>query len=226
MSKRKKAEAIILDWLSDIDPSGRNTENTKSMFKDMSDEQFHIYMEHIRDGKDFVSAVYEVLAKSAITTKNNLEVAEKRGVKIFERVWMTNAHTGRTYLSPIPYPVLLLPVRRQIQLLVNKISIPENNKHVDDLTNQPTGASKGSSLSQPESLVLLDEGHTAPLMEFLKYRGGDEKGYNLMERTIRETGDVNMDNLMQFPTVVKSTQTLSTLLKYGMFLENNLADKI
>lgn len=217
---RKAAEQVILKWVGKIDPSGRNTKLLTAFFEKMSDKEFDDYMKAIEAGRDYVSVVAPNLDDCRITTDNNLKVAHEMGVALFQRVWLTNPKTGQVYLSNQRHPVVHLPVRRQIQTLENKISIPEDNKHVDDLTDQPTGVSKGSALSFPEVLALYAQGCEAGIEEMIKYRGGDIKAMRAMDRVIHEQGGVSTKTLEVLGTRAKATQTLSTFLK-GMHLDNN-----
>lgn len=220
MGNRKAAEAVILKWISELDPSGLNTEQTKTFFKDMSDVQFDEYINRLEQGLDFVSLVYENLKDSQISVDNNLRVAQLMKHEFFEKLWLTDAITGRTYLTPLEYLVIDLPVKRQVEMLTKKISIPDDNRHIDELTDQPTGVSKGASLSYPEMLVLYSKGLDQSIIEMMKFRGGDSKAFLEMERSIRDTGGVDLKAIDKGNTKVKSTMVLSTLLK-GMHLDNN-----
>ncbi len=218
--RRKEAEKVILEGLTAMDPSGKNTKLTQEFFKDMSDEHFDDYMKAIESGKAYVGLVYEVMGKNGISTDNNLKVAEEWGHSFFQKLILTDSVTGQTYKTPLPYPVVDLPVRRQVQMLKEKISIPEDNRHVDDYTNQPTGISKGGGISLPETLVLYSAGLTKSLTEMIKFRGGDLKAMNVMDRAIAEQGDASQESISKLGTRVKSTVTMSILLK-GMHLDNN-----
>lgn len=57
--------------------------------------------------------------------------------------------------------------------------------------------------------------------ELIKYRGGDEKGFNAMNRSIIATGGVSLAAIKPYASGVKSTQTVDTYLK-AMHLDNNL----
>lgn len=219
---RKAAEAEILKWVSEIDPSGTNTKLYKEVhFPRMTDDQFDRFMDAIEEGRDYVSVTAPNLTGCKINVANNLRVAKLMGHKFFHRVWKTDPTTGETFLSNQHYLVLQLPFRRQIQTLENKISIPEDNKHIDDLTDQPTGVSKGSSMSAPETLALLAQGCDAGLEELVHYRGGDLKGMVAMDRQLHESGRVSMRALNVLGTRAKASITLSSFLK-GMHLDNNL----
>lgn len=217
---RKAAEAIILSMVSEIDRSGKNTEFLKSQFAKMTDKQFDAYMTAIEEGKDFVSMVAANFDKHGISTENNMAVAEKWGVKLFQRLWLTDSATGVTYLTNKSYLCIHLPVRRQIQTIKNKMSVPEDNKHVDDLTDQPTGVSKGSSISFPELLALRAQGCDKTTEELIKFRGGDLTAMIAMDKMIHETGGARMATFYPLNTRAKASITFSVLLK-GMHLDNN-----
>lgn len=217
---RKAAEAVILSMVSEIDPTGKNTTFLKERFKAMSDKQFDVYMTAIEEGKDFVSLIAPNMEAHGISTENNISLAKKWGIKLFHRLWLTDPATGMTYRTNHEYLCVWLPVRRQIQTLKNKMSVPEDNKHVDDLTDQPTGVSKGSSLSFPELLALRAQGCDSTALELIKFRGGDLKAMIAMDKMIHETGGARMESFEHLNTRAKATLTYSTLLK-GMHLDNN-----
>lgn len=218
---RAAAEKVILDWVLAIDPSRKNEMMYIDLFKTMSDETFDSWITAIEEGKDYVSMIAENLKDSQITVENNLTVAKKMGIDFFQRLWLTDAATGKKYLTPHRYLILDLPVRRQIQTLVNKISIPEDNNHVDELTDQPTGPSKGSSISFPELLVLYAQGHDRSIEELMSIRGGNLKAMRAVDKQLMETGAASMDQIAVLGTRAKASDTLSTFLK-GMHLGNNI----
>jgi len=116
-------------------------------------------------------------------------------------------------------------VRLQIQTLINNISFPEYNKHVDEMTDQVAGPiSKASSISMPELMVLYSTGHEDVIKEFIKYRGGDLKGMREIDRLINTTGNAKMSEVDKLGTTVKATETLDTLLR-AMHLESNFSEK-
>lgn len=217
---RKAAQEVILKMVADLDPSGKNTTVYEDAFKRMNDAQFDNWMQAIEKNQDFVSLIVDNNNSNKVTIENNLKVAKKWGVKLFQRLWLTDPNTGMTYLTPLEYLVLHLPVRRQIQTLENKVSIPEDNKHVDEMTGQPTGPSKGSSISFPELQVLYGRGLDWSIQELIKFRGGDEKGMRELEKSVISSGGVSLEALKQLGTRNRSTVTLSIFLK-GMMLDNN-----
>lgn len=217
---RKAAEAVIIGMMTDLDPTGTNASFLKNRFAHMSDKEFDQYMVAIEQGNDFVSLIRPTLQKHKVDTDHNLAVAKKWGYDFFHRLWLTDKVTGLTYLTKHKYLCLHMPVRRQIQTLKNKMSVPEDNKHVDDLTDQPTGPSKGSSISFPELLGLRAQGLDKCPEEFVKFRGGDLTAMNAMDKMIHETGGAAMATFYPLNSRAKATIVYSTFLK-AMHLDNN-----
>jgi hypothetical protein len=218
---RKAAEATILEMIGELLPGSSNVQIYKDLFASMSDQDFDAFVRRLKQGEIRLAIVAPNLHEPKLSTERNLKLAEKWGHQFFERIWIDNGNEVPPYLSPIPYLVVDLPLRRQAQLLVKKISIPEDNASVDDFTGQPTGKSKGSKISYPETQIMAAMQLDANLTEMLKYRGGDVKGFDAMNAAISKTGGVSLDAISKLGTEVKSTRTLSTLLTC-MHLENTL----
>jgi len=69
--------------------------------------------------------------------------------------------------------------------------------------------------------VLAAMGLENSVVELSKYRGGDIKGFQMMESQIEKTGDVSLNELLKIPTNVRSTETLHVFLT-GAHLDNTL----
>lgn len=221
-SQGNRAAAMeVLKYIDEFMPGSPNYEVMKQRLDKLSDKEFDAYMEKLGSGEEILPLFMPNMGKYKITVERNLKLAKKLGHEFFERVWMTDLTTGKTFLTPEKYLVMDLPIRRQQQLLIKKINIPEDNMHVDELTGQPTGPSKGAKLSFPEIQALYAQGMDQAIEELIKFRGGDQKAYRAMVRTIVDTGNVRQASIRTAGTRVKSTETLSTLLK-GAHLNNTL----
>jgi len=219
---RKDAENFIIEMIDSLLPGSPNKQTYIDRFAGMDDREFDEFMESIKPkGGSILALVCSNLGPWRLSIERNFEVAEKLGHNFFQRIWISDGTEVPKYLSPIPYLVFDLVLRRQSQMLVKKISIPEDNKSIDDLTGQPTGRSKGSSLSYPETLVLQAQDLPYSLTEMLKYRGGDIKGFNAMNAAISRTGSVSQKTIEKLGSTVRSTDTLRTFL-LGMHLSNTL----
>lgn len=221
MSKRKEAEEFILKYIAKLDKTGFNENIYKEQFKKMSDSEFKDLMLAVQDESFILPIFAPNLNKIKLTTKNAIAVARELGHEFFERLRLTDPSTNETYLTPLPYLVIDIPVRRQAQLLSKKIKIPENNKTIDSLTDQATGPSKGASLSFPELQVLVGKEMNKTIEELIKVRGGDSKAYYHFTQSVMKTGSGKLENVNKLESRVKSVETLSIILK-GMHLDNNL----
>lgn len=219
--KRSAAEKVILEAISLLDPTGENTQLMKDNFSKMNDKQFDAYIQAIKEGKDYVSMVVPNMRKKrAITTDNTKKVAQKLGIQLEHQLWMVDPKTKLEYLTPIKYLVLHLPVRRQIQTLESKIAVAENNRKIDDMTDQVTRESGKSSISFPELLVLVASGQYRACEELMKVRGGDLAALNMSNTNIYSTGGFSLDAVASLGSRAKATETLSILLT-AMHFDNN-----
>lgn len=221
MSPREKATKEIIKWVEKILPGGGNKEIYEQQLGKLTDKQFEEYMAKLRSGEEVLFIIQPNLRKDvSLDIRRNLAVAKELNYSFFQRLWLTDPGTGETYLTPIPYMVVDLPLRKQAQSLEKKVSIPQDNSTVDELTGQPTNSSKGGSVSFPELQVMNAQGLDKTVEELIKFRGGDEVAFRAMNKQIIETGSVYIDNI-ETNTKTKSTEVLSTLLK-SMHLDNNL----
>jgi hypothetical protein len=221
MANRKAAQEVILKWIDELLPGSENTRLYQELFAQMSDKAFDELMRGIEDGTKRLAIIAPNLGKYKLSIERNFTVAKKLGHEFFQRIRIDRGDGTPPYYSAVPYLIVDLPLRRQAQLLVKKISIPEDNRSVDDYTGQPTGKSKGSKISYPETQIMAANNLDHSLVEMLKYRGGDVKGFDAMNTMIAKTGGVSLKAIEKLGTTVKSTQTLSTFLTC-MHLENTL----
>jgi hypothetical protein len=221
MGNRKAATAMILKYIEQILPGSPNTAFYAKRLPEMTDKEFDQFMKNLEDGTEILTIKTPNLSKQKLSLDRNLAIAKELGHEFFQYLILTDPTTGEVYRTPVKYLVIDVPLRRQVQLLQSKATIPENNKHVDELSGQSTGPSKGSKISFPELQVLFAQGLDSTITELIKFRGGDAKAFNAMNRAIIENGGVSIDYLSQFNTKVKSVTTLSTLLK-TIHLDNTL----
>lgn len=213
MANRKKAEAFILQFLKEIEPTGYNVgKYTKDVFPNMSDKDFDEYMKGVRDKTKYLVIFKPTYEAKGITVENNLEVAKKYGLNFFEKLVYRNNEDMPDHMTAIEFMVLDQPYRRQSQTLVKKISVPDNNKTIDQLTYQPTGASKGSKISYPELQVLIGMGLDNCIEELIQHRGGDRGGFRAYNSMIMRYGTANLGALKPYKTGVDSTKTLKIYL--------------
>lgn len=224
MSKnRQAAEEFILSYIEKISPGGENAQLYKTAFSKMSNAEFDNYMKGIETGENQLSIQAPNKGTAKLNLERNIKLAKDLGHDFFQRLWFHgDKETGTpTYLTPVKYMILQLPIRRQAQLLVKKIAIPDNNKQIDQLTGQVTGNSKSSKISYPELQVLQGMGLKASIVELMKYRGGDIGGFSAMNKVIARDGYVHQETIAPYATGVESTKLLKAYLTCA-HLQNTL----
>lgn len=221
MSNRKAATDWLVKLIAEIVPNSPNAERTQRELDSLTDVEFEQLMVEFEQGTDWPSVVVPNGASYDVDTERNLAIGERIGVKFFERIWVTDQATGLEVLSNNPALIMDEPARRQKQHLVDKSSIAKNNRHVDELTGQPVGDSKGSAISNPQALILRSRGLDVTLLELMRVRGGDQKAFNYSNRAIWERGDVSLSEIDRLGSRTKSVETLRTFLT-AQHLENNL----
>lgn len=221
MTPREKATKELLGFVSELLPGSPNEELYRDILNKMSDAEFEDYMQHLADGEELISIYRPNNAPYHFDEANIIEMGERIGTKMLQRVWLVDPSTGLKYRTEAEHAILDIPVRRQVQMLQKKVSIPENNNVVDERSGQAAHESKGGSISYPELQILSARGLENTALELIKVRGGDEVAGNLIDRSIAETGSATLKTLETVPSKTKATQTFSTLLT-GMHLKNTL----
>lgn len=218
---RKAAQQFLIDMIDEIAPGGDNKKIYEQLLSEMSDAEFDKLMKSYADGSSR-PVIYSPLGKSTLDVKRNLQIGRKLGHDFFQKLLIgsTDPNEG-PYLTPVKYMVMELSFRRQAQLLTKKISIQEHNNSMNQLTGQPTGASKSARMSYPETQVLRSMGLEDSLVELLKMRGGDIKGFDTMNRVVARDGTVSLKAIEHLSSGVESTKALKTYLTC-MHLESTL----
>ncbi len=221
MANRKAAEDFIIKYIKKIVPNSNNVESYKKLFASMNDKEFHQFMNDLETQHKFLPIIVPNFAKTGLNVENNLAIGKELGYNFFQKLWIEGKEGIPTYLTPIEYLVLDLPIRRASQMLVKKISVPPDNKTVDSMTGQPTGESKGAKMSYPELQICAAMGLKNSMVELMKYRGGDIKGNAALNNIVSKFGSANQKTLSNFASGVESTKTLKTYLT-AAHLKNTL----
>ena len=217
--KRQKVEAFIIKHINILDPSGTNGKRYKDLFDSWSDIQFTSYMEGLRDGSMKI-VLYAPNLKINLKQIDIFNCAESLGLKMFERIRLWDSTTNRYYLTPQEYPVLLLPVRRLKQYLMNKISVPESDTKIDAFSGQVVKPDKGSSISSVEMQTILSKGLKTSISELIRVRGGDLSAYASFKSQLEEIGSASLNDLPD-DSRARSSVIASTYLT-AMHIKNNL----
>lgn len=224
MSPREKATAELLYFIGRFAPGSKNREIYEDRLSKMSDAQFKQFMSSLESGEEVLALFIPPMSDSnnGIDLERNFDIAKELDYDLLQHVYLTDPDTGQVYRSESKHLILDLPLRRQAQMLYKKMSIAENNQAVDERSGQRASSSKGASMSYPEIQVNAGKGLNNMIIEAIKFRGGDVKAFNAMNRSILDTGEADLDEIQaRGKTTVKANQTLGVFLRC-MMLENTL----
>lgn len=224
MSNRALAEKELLYFIDQFSPGSPNKEIYRKRLAQMSDAEFEEFITRLENDEETLPLWIANFEQHKLSIERNFKIAAELEYELFQHLYLTDPQTGQITKTPVKHLVGYLPLRRQAQMLWKKMSIPESNHAVDERSGQATGDSKGSSLSYPELQVNAAKGLDNMVLELIKYRAGDDKAYNAMNRQLLETGEASLAAIAATtPSRVKATQTLSIYLK-SMMLQNNLLE--
>lgn len=210
-----------MDVIARIHPNSGNAERIEKELNSLTDKQFEAFMKELSEGDRTLRISAPNLSANKLSVKRNIKIAKELGYDFFQPLVLTDPATGLTFKTKEKYLILSLPFRRQAQHLTKKMSVPQDNDSRDDLTGQPTGKSKGSSVSNPETQVLYALGLDYAIEELIKHRGGDQTSYLAMNKYIHETGGFSLEQVKKLGGKVKSSDTLSEYF-VGAGYANNL----
>lgn len=217
------AQAWMIDFVNKLDPSGRNGENLKKLYSQMSEAKFLEMVQQIRDKQTNTPFILDHLSDPKMDIEFVNKIANKElGISLRQRVRFQNPKTKEFYWSNDPLWVVDVPVRRLIQSVENKISYSTSNQ-VDAATHQPVGNAKASSFSAPQCLILEGQGFEATTTEFMVARGGDLAVKHAMDQSIRQSGGASLNVILRYGQGAKATKFVSHQLT-AMHWRNNLAE--
>lgn len=217
--KRQRVEALILETITTLDPSGANTKRYRTLFESWSDTQFRSFMVGMREGR-IKLVLYVPNLKINLKLKDIFAAAHALDLTLFERLRLWDSTTQRYYVTPQEYPVLQLPVRRLKQYLMSKISVPESDTKIDAFSGQVTRPDKGASISAVEMQTILSKGLKTSISELIRIRGGDIAAYSEFKSQLIDTGAASM-NMVSGDSRARSSVILGTYLR-AAHVGNNL----
>ena len=219
--KRQKVQDYILTYIKKIVTGNENVELYKDMFNSMTDAEFDIFMNKIKNGEIHLSIVSPNDGKIRVSVENNLKIAKELGFDFYQRVKVTNHPDYPDHILPNKFLTMILPIRRVQQLLSKKISIPEHNLQIDQLTGQVTGKSKSAKFSYPEQQIAIAMGLDKTSVELAKVRGGDQGAAKALNDQMYMEGEASLSDAARFSTSVRSTKTLKAYLN-AMHIKSTL----
>lgn len=221
MTPRENATEELLNFVEAVLPNSPNKELYNSILTAMTDAEFETYMRRLQSGEETIVIYRPNNASYDFDRKSLIQLGKRVGMSTLQRVWLTDPSTGVKYRTEAEHALLRIPVRRQVQMLQKKSSIPESNNVVDERSGQAAHESKAGGISYPELQIISARGLEKTAIELIKVRGGDERAANLVNRAIAENGSAKLSSLETVPSTTKSNTTTSHYLT-GMHLKNTL----
>lgn len=218
--KRKEFTDKAVAFVNEIDDSGRNGTIMQTLLDSLSEKDFWEYVKKINVGEETLS-MYLPNHLKVLQQPDLIAVSDKYNIPFWHHVYHYDKSSKMSFKSIEKHLVLKVPVRRMIQVLDKKMSVPENNKFVDNLTGQPAGPSAAAKISFQELMAMYNQGLTQyAIIELIKYRGGDTKGFNAMNRQLIESGTVSLDGIVSESGEVKSKETAAAFLTAQHYTNN------
>lgn len=213
MADRKKIEEYILSYIKMVFGEDANYTFYKDIFASLDDEGFNSLMERLRDKKTILQLTNPNVSGVKLKIKTIIKACHSLGIPMNQRLKIYDEQLDRYTMTPIDYPVLSLPVRRQIQTLEEKLSTSADDKTIDELTGQPVGRSKGSRFSFVQMHAAKARNLDESIVELIKVRGGDEQAYAEATRQIDSTGSFSLEQVAGGNTQVTSMRNMITLFR-------------
>ena len=215
MKNRKKFEEELISLIEKITGNKRATGLYKAMFKKMSDKAFLEWLDKLGTEEETLTAIVPNGERPGLDIKNLQDIAANIGCKLYERVWLLTP-SGLPMLSTHKALLTNILVRRLSQSQTSKLIVPHDDKSIDSQTGQPTKASTGNSLTNPEVELLASYGLSKTAGEIHNIRGGDEGAYRAYKALISSTGRATKNDIAPFKTGIKSSKMVTTLFVSAM----------
>lgn len=213
---RKAVEAYIHKCMKMVDPSGVNNQIYTDIFAKMDDKG----LMKLINGR--MPVFFPPDSPVVIDPYDVVQAAKAEfDYDMWQHAWLTDPKTGILSKTKYRHMFVEVPIRRQTQMIEKKISIPKHNRTIDKLTHQPTGASKASAFSFPQSYIMFSQGYDETLGEFLHDRGGNLKAMQVIDRNIRANGSSSRKFVGRETTATKSVVSGGIIFR-GMHLGNNM----
>jgi hypothetical protein len=184
----------------------------------MSDSELDNFIEAL-EKKEILLPIIVPNGSNAIDFENNMNLIENLGVALHKRVAITR--DGVTTMGPIPRLIMEVPLKKPLQLLEKKRSIPADQNSKNILTNQVTSSSKSMSVTSPEIPLMMANGQYYSIREAVKYRGGDTNAELVLEKMADMGLDIDQNVLEQYSSGPEVNNTLKQIL-FSMHLDMRL----
>lgn len=196
-AKRKEMEELIYTFFDLFDPTGRNTEYYRNLFKNMSDGQFDQYFKLLFEQDDPYLTATMIDYENPVLIENIEKAAKYLDVPLFERVVLPYASEDPDNPVITKHECLVgyLNIKRLQQINFKKLGLSTDASERNMVTGQVTGHDKNSRNSDQETIALLTVGANVSLKELMSMRADDMVMKAEMNKKIARDGYVAMEEL-------------------------------
>ena len=196
-AKRKEMENLIYNFFDLFDPSGRNTEYYRNLFKGMDDAKFDNYFKNLFKQDDPYLTATMVDYENPLLIENIEKAAKFLKVPLFERVVLPYASEdpSKPVITKHECLVGYLNMKRLQQINFKKLGLSTDISERNMITGQVTGHDKNSRNSDQETTALLTYGANVSLKELMSMRADDKVMKDEMNKKIARDGYVAMNEL-------------------------------
>lgn len=215
---RQRAEEKIYKLMDELEdtPNGFNSSTYKTYFSGLSDKEFANFMNRLAN-EEWFNLFFEIKMNDKKKTpgmKRIKKVMDKYKIPMDEYCVYPykSSDTENPPISSTPVPVFYETVRPLQQLLDKKQSYSSDRDHVNILTNQVSGKSKSSTLSNMQSIALTTSNQTEVLRELLGPRADDNVSKEKMLQQITNEGRFDIDSIAVRTKDKQSLETVRCML--------------
>lgn len=224
MNEATKAfKSIIIDGMNNIIVGDKKIlDDNVSLFSNLIDSMTEVEMDKFVDDLESGKIVIPLIVPNGskgIDYENNMDLIEKLDLPLHRRIITTN--NGVDTMSPIKFLVMEVPLKKPIQMVDKKRSIPKDTNSRNEMTGQVTGASKSMSATNPELPLMRANGMYKGIIELTKYRGGDTNAEMALERMAELGMEIDQNVLERYSSGPEVNNTLQQLF-YSMHIDMNI----
>lgn len=216
--KREKIQNMIYKIIGYLDSKDEfNLTKYKEVFEKMTDEEFGNFCNWCNDPNDLTQVDHTIFIQTMPfnepSLQNILDALKELGVPTEEYVYFRDFNNDKPIRSRYKIPVGYLPIKRMEQLLSKKNRYTVDNDERSLKSDQTTGDSKVSSISDLEAYALLAQGADDVFKEFYGPRSGDATARNSLYKDIALNGYASLNDVIS-GTNEDSKVALNTLNVY------------
>ena len=215
---RQNAEEKIYKLMDELEGSknGFNSSTYKAYFSGLSDKEFSVFMNRLAN-EEWFNLFFEIKMNDKSKTPNMKrikQVLDKYHIPMTEYCVYPYKSVDKenSPISDTPVPVFYETVRPLQQLLDKKQAYSSDRDHVNILTNQVTGSSKSSTLSNMQSIALTTSNQTDVVKELLGPRADDNVSKEKMLQQIMNEGKFDINSIAVRTKDKQSIETVRCML--------------